>query len=98
MHKLLFLAPVALLAVAPVDEAMALKAGAGGTSGDACMEAFQECQRGCGPSPSTANPDCMRYCEEEVLAKCKAGGAAAKGQTIKPGVGVKDGVKAAPAQ
>jgi hypothetical protein len=82
----------------PERAAMALKAGEGGTTGDACTEMFHECQRGCGPSPSTANPGCMRYCEEEVLAKCKAGGAAAKGQTIKPGVGVKGGVKAAPAQ
>ena len=96
MHKLLLLAPVALLAAAQVDEAMALKAGEGGTTGDACTEMFHECQRGCGPSPSTANPGCMRYCEEEVLAKCKAGGAAAKGQMIKPGVGVKGGVKTAP--
>ncbi|MGH6736494.1 MAG: hypothetical protein ACRECX_10510 [Methyloceanibacter sp.] len=76
-------------------EAFAVKAGGAGTSGDACMEAFNECQRGCGPSPSTANPSCMRYCEEEVLAKCKAGGGSAtKGQTIKPGVGVKGGLKA----
>lgn len=75
-------------------EAAALRAGAGGAADGACMEAFQECQRGCGPSPSTANPACLKYCEEQVLARCKAGGgAAAKGQTIAPGA-VKGGVKA----
>jgi hypothetical protein len=37
----------------------------------------------------------MRYCEEQVLAKCRAGGAAVKSQTIKPGA-VNGGLKAAP--
>jgi hypothetical protein len=57
------------------------------TGGDACLEQFNECQRGCGPSPSTANPACMKYCEEQVLAKCRSGqgtGAAVKGR-VKPG-------------
>jgi hypothetical protein len=70
--------------------AMALKAGAGGTSGGPCMESFYECLRGCGPTPGS-NPACEKYCEEQVLAKCK-GPAAAKGRVTTPGA-VKGGVK-----
>jgi hypothetical protein len=91
--------PVLLVALAALaaasDEALAVKAGGAGTSSDgACMEQFHECQRGCGPSPSTANPACLKYCEEQVLAKCKAGGgggAAMKGKV--PKATVTDGVK-----
>jgi len=68
---------------------------AGGPTGDACLEKFNECQRGCGPSPSTADPQCMRYCQEQVLEKCKSGGSAVKSQTIKPGA-VNGGLKAVP--
>jgi len=60
-----------------------------------CMEKFNECQRGCGPTPSTADPQCMRYCQEQVLEKCKSGGASIKSQTIKPGA-VNGGLKAVP--
>jgi hypothetical protein len=63
-----------------------------GTSGDACTENFHECLRGCGAPGS--NPACERWCEENVLAKCKAG-AAAKGGAVKPGA-VKPSVKTAP--
>jgi hypothetical protein len=78
-----------------IDESAALKTGSGAAAGDACLEMFYECQRGCGPTPGAANPACIKYCEEQVLAKCRAGGSAAKGQSIKPG-GVKGGIKAGP--
>jgi hypothetical protein len=79
------------LAVA-AENAMALKATESGTSDGACTEMFHECLRGCGPPGS--NLACEKYCEEQVLAKCKAGGAA-RGSAVKPGT-AKPGIKAAP--
>jgi hypothetical protein len=76
-------------------DANATKAGGVGETDGACLEKFHECQRGCGPSPGTADPQCMRYCEEQVLARCRAGGAALKSQAIKPGA-VNGGLKATP--
>jgi hypothetical protein len=87
---LLTIVSAACLLAGAAGEAWAVKAGGTGGTDGACLEAFHECQRGCGPSPSTANPACLRYCEEEVLAKCKAGGgggaAAVKGGIAKPTV------------
>jgi len=77
----------------PNRGAMATKAG-DAPSGE-CMEKFNECQRGCGSTPATVNPACMRYCQEQVLEKCKSGGAALRSQTIKPGA-VNGGLKAVP--
>lgn len=76
----------------PDRAALALKATGSGTSDGACTEMFHECLRGCGPPGS--NLACEKYCEEQVLAKCKAGGAA-RGSVVKPGT-VKPGIKAAP--
>jgi hypothetical protein len=69
----------------PHREALALKAGANGTTtgGDACTEMFHDCLRGCG-SPGS-NPACEKYCEEQVFAKCKGSSAAIRGRTVSPG-------------
>jgi len=79
MRKPLWLAAALLLAALP---AQAVQRGAGTSSGDACTEMFHECLQGCGAPGS--NPACQKYCEEQVLARCKAGGAV-KGMTVKPG-------------
>jgi len=91
MRKALLLSAALSLAVTP---ARAVQHGTGDASSGSCTEMFHDCLRGCG-SPGS-NPNCERYCEEQVLARCKAG-AAAKGSAIKPGA-VKPGLKAAPAQ
>ena len=88
MRKALFLVPALVLAAAPV-QAMQRDTG-GGASDGACTEKFHECLRGCGPSGS--DPECERYCEVRVLARCRAG-AAIKGSAVKPGA-VKGGMKA----
>jgi hypothetical protein len=90
MRKPLLFAAAMLLTTAP---AQAMQRGS--VSGDACTEMFHECLRGCGPPGS--NPPCETYCEEQVLAKCRGSGAAAKGNAVKPGA-VQGGVKTAPAQ
>jgi hypothetical protein len=90
---LLALMVVVTASAAALPDRSATATKAGGPTGDACLEKFHECQRGCGPTPGTADPQCMRYCEEQ--AKCRAGGAAVKSQTIKPGA-VNGGLKAAP--
>ncbi|HXG80078.1 MAG TPA: hypothetical protein VNJ31_12175 [Methyloceanibacter sp.] len=91
MRKGLLLASLILLAALP---AQAVQRGTGTGSDDACTEMFHECLRGCGAPGS--NLPCQRYCEEEVLARCRAGGAA-KGVTVKPGI-VKPQIKTAPSQ
>ena len=89
MYKFLILS-VTMLLVA--TEAHALKSN--NSSGDACTEAFHECLRGCGPKPGS-NLACEKYCEEQVLAKCKGSGASVKGKAVAPGA-VKGGIKATP--
>jgi hypothetical protein len=77
----------------PARSATATKAG--DAPSGTCMEGFNEYQRSCGPTPSTADPQSMRCCQEQVLEKCQSGGAAVKSQTIKPGA-VNGGLKAVP--
>lgn len=91
MQNALMLSAMLVLAVTP---AWAVQQGTGEASSGSCTEAFHDCLRGCG-SPGS-NPACERYCEEQVLARCKAGGAAAKGRVTKPGT-VRPGIKAVPA-
>ncbi len=81
---LVLLAAVACALSLPDRAALALKAGAGAddTTSGPCMEMFHECLRGCGPPGS--NLGCQKYCEEQVLARCKAG-AAVKGRAVSPG-------------
>ncbi len=79
---LVLLAAAACALSLPDRAALALKAGAGGATDGPCMEMFHECLMGCGP-PGT-NPACEKYCEEQVLARCKAG-AAVKGRAASPG-------------
>ena len=92
MRKALLLSAALALAVTP---ARAVQHGTGDASSGSCTEMFHDCLRGCG-SPGS-NLACERYCEEQVLARCKAGGAAAKGSVIKPGA-VRPGLKAVPAE
>ena len=81
---LILLAAAACALSLPDRAALALKAGtgAGGATDGPCMAMFHECLRGCGPPGS--NPACEKYCEEQVLARCKAG-AAVKGRAVSPG-------------
>jgi hypothetical protein len=48
----------------------------GGASSGQCHEKFRECLMGCGAPGS--NPQCQRYCEEVVLAKCQGAGRASR--------------------
>ena len=89
MHKFLLVAVTILLTA---TEAHAVKSN--NSSGDTCTERFHECLLGCGPKPGS-NPACEKYCEEQVLAKCKGSGASVKGKAVTPRA-VKGGVKAAP--